>query len=278
MGNRASMTDLVGLHNYSYDDIYQVTQAVHPNLPTEPFSYDATGNRLGTTVDDANALLEDSDYIYTYDYADNLIQKVRKSDNQTTVYTYDYENRLKRVQYPGMDAQYKYDAFGRRIERNVNGQITTYLYDGMNIVTDFTGGWNTLKSKYVHSLAIDDPLSVEQGANIYYYHKDGLGSVTELTDSTGNVVKTYDYKGFGEIHTQTGTVVQPFAFTSREFDSESGLYFYRGRYYDPKAGRFINRDPIGFAGGDVNLFRYVQNNPVNNIDPFSLVQIRFLKK
>jgi RHS repeat-associated protein len=122
----------------------------------------------------------------------------------------------------------------------------------------------------ISSLAIDDPLSVEQGSNIYYYHKDGLGSVTELTDANGNVVKTYDYKGFGEIHTQTGTVVQPFAFTSREYDSESGLYFYRGRYYDPKAGRFINRDPIGFAGGDVNLFRYVQNNPINFVDPEGL--------
>jgi len=94
--------------------------------------------------------------------------------------------------------------------------------------------------------------------------------VTELTDSNGNVVKTYDYRGFGEIHAQTGTVVQPFAFTSRDYDSESGLYFYRGRYYDPKVGRFINRDPIGFAGGDVNLFRYVQNNSVNFIDPEGL--------
>ena len=270
MGNRTSMTDLVGLHNFSYDDIYQLTQATHPNISTESFNYDATGNRTGTTVDDANALLEDSDFNYTYDFADNLIQKVRKSDNQTTVYTYDYENRLKRVQYPGMDAQYKYDAFGRRIEKNVNGQITNFLYDGRNIVTDFSGSWYTLKSKYVHSLAIDDPLSVEQGENIYYYHKDGLWSVTDLTDSTGNVVKTYDYTGFGEIHTQTGTVVQPFAFTSREYDLESGLYFYRGRYYDSKAGRFINRDPIGFVGGDVNLFRYVQNNPVNKLDPYGL--------
>ena len=63
---------------------------------------------------------------------------------------------------------------------------------------------------------------------------------------------------------------QPFTFTSREYDSESGLYFYRARYYDPRAGRFITKDPIGFLGGDVNMYRYVFNNPVNLRDPLGL--------
>jgi len=70
--------------------------------------------------------------------------------------------------------------------------------------------------------------------------------------------------------TQSGSVVQPYTYTAREYDSETGLYYYRARYYDPKAGRFITRDPISFAGEDVNLYAYVWNNPVNLIDPDGL--------
>jgi RHS repeat-associated protein len=168
-----------------------------------------------------------------------------------------------------MVAQYKYDPFGRRIEKNVNGDIKRYVYDGPNIVVDYNGNGN-LKNAYIHNLTIDDPLALQQGANIYYYHKDGLGSITNLTDTTGSLVKSYTYKSFGEIYSQTGTVQQPFTFTAREYDPESGLYYYRARYYDPKTGRFWTKDPIGFAGGDVNLYRAVGNNTINLADPLGL--------
>jgi RHS repeat-associated protein len=271
IGNRASMTDLVGTHNYTYDYIYQLLSATHPDATTDTHAFDAAGNRTGTTVDDENALAEDADYTYGYDYNGNLLQKVRKQDSMTTTYTYDYENRLIQVAFTGTTAQYKYDALGRRIEKNVNGTITRYVYDGPNIVTEYDGA-GTATAKYTHNLAVDDPLAVQQGESTYYYHKDGLGSVTDLTNSAGSVVKRYRYRGFGEIYSETGTLVQPYTFTARERDPETGLYYYRARYYDPKAGRFINKDPIGFAGGDANLFRYVQNNPINKIDPYGLFE------
>ena len=72
---------------------------------------------------------------------------------------------------------------------------------------------------------------------------------------------------FGRMKEHGGEVKQPYGFTGREWDKETGLYYYRARYYDPKGGRFISKDPIGFAGGDVNLYRYVQNNSINRIDP-----------
>jgi RHS repeat-associated protein len=100
----------------------------------------------------------------------------------------------------------------------------------------------------------------------YYYHADGLGSITGLSDATGTMVQTYGYDAFGNV-TATGGVSQPFMFTGREYDSETGMYFYRARYYDPAVGRFVTKDPIGFAGGDVNLYTYIQNDPVNYIDP-----------
>ena len=232
------------MHNYTYDNIYQLTQATHPdpNMPMEQFSYDSVGNRLSAEAETVGTPV-------------------------ATNYAYDWENRLTKVGYPSMVAQYKYDPFGRRIEKNVNGDITRYVYDGPNIVTEYDGNGN-VKNAYIHNLAIDDPLGVEQGGNIYFYHKDGLGSVTNLTDGTGSVVNSYTYKSFGEIYSQTGSLQQPFTFTGREFDPESGLYYYRARYYDPKTGRFWTKDPIGFAGGDFNLYRYGQNNPINFADPW----------
>ena len=115
-------------------------------------------------------------------------------------------------------------------------------------------------------------MEVKSGAGYtpYYYHADGLGSITGLSDATGTMVQTYGYDAFGNV-TASGSVSQPFMFTAREYDAETGMYFYRARYYDPQAGRFVTKDPIGFAGGDVNLFAYINNNPVIYNDPFGLM-------
>jgi len=94
----------------------------------------------------------------------------------------------------------------------------------------------------------------------------------ELTDSTGNVVQTYVYDSFGNIVLQSGALENPFTYTGREFDSETGLYFYRARYYDPSLGRFLQEDPIGFQGGDINIYAYVGNNPINFIDSYGLAK------
>jgi RHS repeat-associated protein len=88
-----------------------------------------------------------------------------------------------------------------------------------------------------------------------------------LVDSSGAMVNEYIYDSFGNIVDQTGTVVNPYTYTARELDTESGLYYYRARYYDANTGRFISEDPIGFRGGDVNFFTYTGNNPVNFVDP-----------
>jgi RHS repeat-associated protein len=86
----------------------------------------------------------------------------------------------------------------------------------------------------------------------------------------GNAIQRYNYDNdsFGNIqYTFPIWFIQPYTYTAREYDTETGLYFYRARYYDPKAGRFITKDPIGFAGGDYNLYVYAGNNPLSAIDP-----------
>ena len=91
---------------------------------------------------------------------------------------------------------------------------------------------------------------MERGGQAYCYTADGLGSITELTDAAGSVTQDYLYDSYGQIASSTGTLENPYTFTGREFDPESGLYYYRARYYNANIGRFMNEDPIGFSGGD----------------------------
>ena len=126
----------------------------------------------------------------------------------------------------------------------------------------------TLKARYTHGPGMDEPLGLQKGTANYYYHADGLGSIVALTNTKGASAQLYRYDAFGRI-TQSGSVVQPYTYTAREYDTETGLYYYRARYYDPRAGRFITRDPIGFKGG-INQYAYVANNPVNKVDPSGL--------
>jgi RHS repeat-associated protein len=109
----------------------------------------------------------------------------------------------------------------------------------------------------------------DSNGNILWALTDNLGTVRDVVNSSGVVQNHIKYDSFGKITSQTspGNNIR-FSFTGREWDALIGLYFYRGRYYDPVVGRFINEDPISFAGGDVNLYRYVNNNPVIYTDPF----------
>jgi len=233
-------------------------------------------NRLsdGTYSDHAynadNQLTSYDSTTYTYDNNGNTISKTDVTG--TTYYTYDPENRLTRIDFPdGTYATYQYDPFGRRIQKNVNGTITQYLYDGEDILAEYDAT-NTRIVRYTHGPGIDEPLIMERGGQSYYYHADGLGSITEITDATGNIVNSYVYNSFGKIVKETEAVQNSYTYTAREYDPESGLYFYRARYYDASIGRFISVDPLGLAGG-INLYTYVLNNPVNNTDPFGEISL-----
>jgi RHS repeat-associated protein len=149
-------------------------------------------------------------------------------------------------------------------------------------------------ASYVQNLQVDDPLSFNKQGQTYYYHKDALGTITSLTDESGSIVQTYEYDSFGDITSQTGSIDQPFTYTGREYDAESGLYYYRARYYDARVGRFLSEDPmLSFVNsqcsdsntisiefrwlspkihnGGLNSYIYVLNNPVNSIDPVGLL-------
>ena len=256
--------------NYGYDDIFQLTQAVVNNSTTEAYSYDAVGNRL-TSVDPAsysynasNELTSTSSATYTYDANGNTLSKT--DTNGTTTYTWDYENRLTSVTLPGTGGTvgFTYDPFGRRIREVFGSATTVYAYDGDNITEELDGSGSVV-AHFTQGAGIDEPLAIASAGGTYYYHADGLGSITSLTDGSGQLAASYVYDSFGKLTTSTGTVANPFQFTGREFDSETGLYYYRARYYDPSVGRFLSEDPCRSEVG-VSAFGYVDSNPVNYLD------------
>ncbi len=122
---------------------------------------------------------------------------------------------------------------------------------------------------YVHGPGVDEPLAMIRGGQTYYYHADALGTITHLTKSSGAIAQRYDYDSFGTITSQSGPLAQPYTYTGREWDAETGLYYYRARYYDPQVGRFITPDPVGQAA-DITLYTYVRNAPTYWIDPSGL--------
>ena len=106
----------------------------------------------------------------------------------------------------------------------------------------------------------------------YCYHFNGTGNTVALTDMTQAIVNSYAYEPFGTVINQQEAIPQPFKFVGQYgvMAEPNGLYYMRARYYDPSVGRFISEDPIGFGGGDANLYAYARNNPVNLVDPFGL--------
>jgi RHS repeat-associated protein len=267
VGNRTSLTDRRGAQAFGYDTLDRLTSASHPLLATpQAFAYDAVGNRTtgGSVVNAGNQLTADATHSYEYDDNGSLTRKTLLATGNYSQYTYDAENRLTKVEEfaagnptPAFTSTYRYDGLGRR-----------YIYDGEDILLEYDGS-NVLQARYTHGPGIDEPIAVTKGSSTFFYHQDGLGTVTDLTDSTGTTAKSYAYDAYGTILESPGTVEQPYTYTGRELDSETGLYHYRARSYESRLGLFLQKDPIGVEEGR-HLYLYVRGNPVNRIDPQGL--------
>jgi RHS repeat-associated protein len=138
---------------------------------------------------------------------------------------------------------------------------------------NFTIG--TLTKRWLHGPQVDEPLGFEVysgttaggSGTAHEIFADRLGSVIEVVEAaTGTVVSSQRFDSFG-LRTATGPLLQRYGFTGREHDAESGLIYYRARAYDPAIGMFLQRDPIGFSAGDLNLYAYTWNDPYNLKDP-----------
>ena len=174
---------------------------------------------------------------------------------------------------------YTYDPAGRRIEKKVDGVTEVkFLYDGDHILAEYDAS-NTLLRKYIHGPCIDEPICLVEASGTYvgtqYYHYDALGSIVGLTNSAGAMVQFYEYSVYGQVAASDPNHPNRFMFTGREFDRDTGLYYYRARYYNPEIGRFLQTDPIGYGDG-MNWYAYCHSNPINCADPSGQVTYSFL--
>lgn len=313
VGNRTAMTitqaispslTLTDVVAYGYDPTYQLTSEARTGSInyTQQFAYDPAGNRtqlitnsltISYTYDAADWLLAERGLRtvdYGWDANGNLI--TRTEGSAVTTYTYDAEDRLVGVSRPGVAATYTYDPFGRRTATLVNGVTTRFLYDGAGLGVNALAEYNearALAALYLNGLGIDQNIAKTIGANSYTYLHDGLGSVRELGDRAGSVVNRYDYEAFGNQLVVAEAVPNTYAFTGRQRDQESGLYYYRSRYYDAQMGRFIQKDKylvelvqeskVGRFGLSpletlMPLYNYVTNNPTNFTDPLGKIVYR----
>ena len=193
----------------------------------------------------------------------NLTTKTEGSDTWT--YEWNAENRLTRVTKNSVEqARFAYDPAGRRVEKVAGGVTTSYAYDQEDILREVRGPQSL---RYVHGPEIDEPLATDDGTALSYLHADGLASVVKATNGTGAVTLARQYDAWGNL--EAGKTEPGYAFTGREWNPESDLYYYRARYYDPRTGTFVAPDPIKFNAG-VNFYAYVRGNPATFIDSLGL--------
>jgi RHS repeat-associated protein len=280
VNNITQIIDTGGTHNYGYDALDRFTSATHPNQPNESYSYDDVGNRtashLGSsyTYQTFNRLVSANGSSFGYDANGNLTSKTEGL--QTTQYVWDFENRLSRVSRLGsQDVWYKYDALGRRIERDkgialpipLATETTRFVYDASDVMRDLDGAGNTI-ADYLNAPGIDKKLRNTISGTASYFLTDHLGTTRAVADTSGSLSSNLAYDSFGNVI--SGSASTRYTYTGREIDSDVGLMYYRARWYDPQQGRFISEDPIGFNGRDINLYGYVWQNPLNYRDPLGL--------
>ena len=192
-------------------------------------------------------------FLLAYDDNGNLSAKVEQANpSNQTFYAWDSRNRLASITAPGVAATFEYDALNRRTARTVNGLTTRYVYDGLQAIAEIQGSdTNTLLT----GLNLDEVIARYTSAGARTYLTDALNTVIAQSREDQSIQNFYAYSPYGEstsLGVDEGNAIQ---YTAREND-QTGLYYYRARYYDPVLKRFVSEDPIGLAGG-LNVYAYV---------------------
>ncbi|MDR6884016.1 RHS repeat-associated core domain-containing protein [Bacillus sp. 3255] len=253
-------------------------------LNTFNYSHDNNGNQLtkvengaesSFTYDQLNRIATSSQFgeTFGYDNRGNRISMTTNNpfDSPDSSYTYDKRNRLTNVVTKnGRNVVYRYNGDGLLWERTENGQTTRYYNNGANVIAEgnVVGGVATLKARYIRGNGL---VAREDSAGKGYYVHNAHGDVVNLMDRSGMTkLNTYQYDIWGNIVSQEENVPQPFKYSGEMFDDATSLQYLRARWYDPSMGRFINEDT--YEGQidnplSLNLYTYVQNNPLTRIDP-----------
>ncbi len=267
---------------YSYDSVGRLLTITKDGSLAEEYRYTDNGNRsyetnivwgiVGRTYSysDEDHLLSAGPTTYQYDLDGFLTTRTEGADSTT----YDYSSRgelLSVILPDGTVIENLHDPLGRRIAKKVNGVIVEkYLWQGLTRLLAVYDGSNNLQMRFEYADG-RMPVAMTAGGTTYYLTYDQVGSLRVVADGSGSVVKKIDYDSFGNIITDSNQgFTVPFGFAGGLQDRDTGLVRFGLRDYDPDTGRWTSKDPIGFAGGDIDLYGYVENDPVNWVDPFGL--------
>ena len=280
MGSRTSIQrDAGGAESYGYDLAQEVTSGIE-NGSAATYGYDANGNR--TTLNGGGS------------YATNSLNQQTTFNGQTVGHSpngnvsnfatassivYDAQNRLTSVTNNGITSTFKYDGLNRKISQTIAGVTTYNVWDGWNLIEERNSS-NTLLNTYLYGAG--EIIERITGTTNRFYFQDGLGSTSHFSEEVGTLLESYKYGTFGQqtVYDPAGAV-RPggsvydirHLYTGQLWMPQAGLYDYRNRVYSTGLTRFLQPDPIGFAGDPTNLYRYCGNNAVNWSDPSGLVVV-----
>ncbi len=242
------------------------------------YQYDGGGNRTSVGGSFARTLLPEPVPSASYDAANqqhafgartmtfddngNLLTLAEAAG--TTTLAWDARKRLAALSGP-TTGTFAYDAQGRRVFRDIGGEVREYQYDGVDIIQE---GVNGADITYLRTIAIDEALTRTDTIGMMGYLAEALGSTVALTDASGAIATMYTYEPFGRVVSEGTSSTNPFQYTGRENDN-TPFYYYRARYYHGTGARFIQEDPLKLAA--LHAYEYVGNNPIVRTDPLGLI-------
>jgi RHS repeat-associated protein len=290
IANKKSNQEIISQYNYSFnhpdfqldqrsDELISGVSIVKP-LQNETLSYD--NNTLNQLTQISALGSPPSALSLVYDANGNMTRGYTPEGYEFTA-AYDAENRLKSLEYTDNQGKihttlntYRADSFLVKVEKfenHVKMMEVNFVGEGFLPIQERTtvaGQPSSVKS-YIWGQnmggGIGGLLALKQNGQDYSYLYDGKGNVTAVIDANQNTVAAYTYDEFGKVVSKTGILDQPFQFSTKYYDQQTGLNYYGYRFYSAALGRWINRDPLGEAGG-INLYGFVGNNPTNYIDPY----------
>ena len=269
------------LSEYAYDDQSQLITEKVPNSGLEYYySYDTAGNIRSRSTNQSyqgetvysytdgewkDLLTAVNDRTITYDEIGNPLNYMNWQ------FTWENGRELKSASYYSTNIQFNYDGNGRRVEKNVNGSLSEYVYCGDKLIQENSSHYGPIQYTYDEQ---GRPYSITWYEMTAYYVYNLQGDVVRLVapngsleaeyvyDVWGNTVYSFDVNGFGTMN--------PFRYRGYYYDEDLGLYYLNSRYYNPSVGRFINADRYVSTGQGLlghNMFAYCGNNPINRVDP-----------
>jgi RHS repeat-associated protein len=301
VGNIESQKTHFDSFDYEYDDLYRLTTASGEKTQ-EAYTYDTVGNRLSSHKNSDNWRYDDNHQLNSigttsYQYNNNgsmtqrILSTLDQADSINQIFIYGIDGRLKKVENTSGEntpaipiANYTYDPFGRRLSKtifdNLGISTTTYFfYSAQGLMAEYDEQGVAIRNYNYWPGASwsSQPLYLEQSkdgtSQHYFYHNDHLGTPQALSNTLGKVVWRAESTSFGETTLHGNEIENPLRFPGQYFDLETELHYNYFRDYEPALGRYAETDPIGLQGG-LNTYAYVSNNPLSNIDPFGLSQMK----